>query len=541
MGQVMGARAMERETREKKRPVGVLETNRSLEGRSSRWETGWRSAVCFSFCVLVLIATVVSWAVGSERPDGEPSRPLARQFRWQHSGPFGGYARRLAVDPRDSDIFFVGTANGYIYRSTDAGHSWEMCRPGLGIWGLTIESLFVDQRASSRLYVAGWDGYRRGGVFVSEDFGRHWRPLLRRRAVRALVQSPFRPERLVAGTLDGVYESRDGGQTWRRLAPRVGPEIKNVESIALDPMNPLTMYVGTWHLPWKTTDGGETWTLIGGNRRGMVNDSDIFHILVDASPAGGTIYAATCSGIYRSRTGGNTWVKITGIPRASQRVQVVFRHPIERKILFAGTTRGLWKTIDGGRRWYLVTDRRLIVNDIAVHPQRPNVVMLATDQGILASSDGGETFTASNEGFSARTIACLHSDRRRPERIYAGILNSGLKSGLYVSIDGGRHWREWGEGLDGVDVLSFCQLEKSPEVMYVGTNRGLYRSTDGGRRWRWMPLGGGRRSGRGNQRRAIASPRVLALEALAGDRAVLALTEGALYHLDQMGERWNPL
>ncbi len=513
--------------------VAGRETGPSCEIR--RWPVAW-----FSFRVLLIIMVAVSWVTASGKGDGERSRPSVPQFRWRHSGPFGGNARRLAVDPSDPNVFFVGTANGYIYRSTDAGRSWEICRPGLGVWGLTIESLLVDRRTSSRLYVAGWDGYRRGGVFVSEDAGRHWRPLLRGQAVRALAQSPSDPEQLVAGTLDGVYESRDGGRTWHRLSPRDHPGIKNVESIAIDPLNPLTMYVGTWHLPWRTTDGGQTWTLIGGSRRGMANDSDIFHILLDSSPSGKTIYVATCSGIYRSRTGGSRWIKIKSLPRASQRVQVVLRHPVKGNILFAGTTRGLWKTTDGGRRWYLVTDRRLAINDVAIPSQRPHFVMLATDQGIFASSDQGETFVASDEGFSARTIAFLRSDRRRPERIYAGILNSGLKSGLYVSTDGGGYWQEWGEGLDGVDVFSFCQLEKSLQTMYVGTNRGLFRSTDGGKRWERVMVGR-RRSAGGGGRQASDSLRILALEVLSGDRAILILTERTLYRLNRVSGRWDPL
>ena len=119
-----------------------------------------------------------------------------------------------------------------------------------------------------------------GGIFVSEDAGRHWRSVedMQGQSVRALAQAPSDPKVFVAGTLRGVYESRDGGEHWVLISPAGSTEIHEVESIAIDPAHPAILYAGTWHLPWKTEDGGITWRNI---HRGVIDDSDVFSIILD--------------------------------------------------------------------------------------------------------------------------------------------------------------------------------------------------------------------------------------------------------------------
>ena len=88
------------------------------------------------------------------------------------------------------------------------------------------------------------------------------------------------------GALDGVFRSRDGGETWERISPENHAEIKNIESLAIDPQNPDIVYAGTWHLPWKTEDGGKNWHSIS---KGIAFDSDMFSIIVDPQQSGGRV------------------------------------------------------------------------------------------------------------------------------------------------------------------------------------------------------------------------------------------------------------
>ena len=99
---------------------------------------------------------------------------------------------------------------------------------------------------------------------------------------------------------------------------QITAEIKNIESIAIDPKDPNVVYAGTWHLAWKTADGGANWQHIN---KGMIDDSDVFSIIVDHSnPA--NVFASACSGIYKSVTAGEQFSEDPG--------HSVFRAPHSR-------------------------------------------------------------------------------------------------------------------------------------------------------------------------------------------------------------------
>ena len=98
------------------------------------------------------------------------------------------------------------------------------------------------------------------------------------------------------------------GESWTAISPANDPELRPVVSLAFHPANPGIIYAGTTHLPWRTLDGGAHWESI---HSGMIDDSDVFSIAVDAqSPA--TVFASACSGVYRS---GDAAVPGGGWPR----------------------------------------------------------------------------------------------------------------------------------------------------------------------------------------------------------------------------------
>ena len=69
--------------------------------------------------------------------------------------------------------------------------------------------------------------------------------------------------------------------------------------------------------------------------------------------------------------------------------------PVHHGIVYAGTTEGLYKTMDGGKTFQRMTGPDVIVNDVFVDPQDTNRVLLATDRsGVLASKDAGGSFVA---------------------------------------------------------------------------------------------------------------------------------------------------
>ncbi len=394
------------------------------------------------------------------------------QSTWIQAGPNGGDARSITMDPGDHQHLYLGSVTGTLFDSRDGGATWRRVGRIAGRQNLVMDNIVVDAAHPGRLLVGGWSlDSIDGGVFTSDDGGKNWTSIkqLEGHSVRALAQAPSDPKTLVAGAVDGVYRSADGGATWQKISPQQ-KEFYEVESVAIDPRDAKIIYVGTWHLPWKTKDGGETWENI---HKGVLEDSDVFSIIIDPK-APETVYASACSGIYKSGDGGAEFHKITGIPHTSSRTRVLQQDPKAEGTVFAGTTEGLYRTFDAGRTWAGGTNHDWIVNDIFIDPQNDKHVLLATDRtGVLLSNDGGATFSSSNDGFSAREISTVVQDRTNPSHLYVGVINDREAGGVFASDDGGAHWTQKSDGLAGADVFSLGQAPDG--TVLTGTRRGIYR------------------------------------------------------------------
>jgi photosystem II stability/assembly factor-like uncharacterized protein len=450
--------------------------------------------------------------------------PVASADTWVPVGPPGGDVRSLAVDPRNPRVVFLGTADGVLYRSDDAGLRWERLAPGFPKRGMSLDDLVVDTRGG--LLVAFWEvGGAGGGVARSDDGGRTFTLLggLGDQGVRALAVAPSDPDRVVAGTLRGVYGSENGGRTWRRLSPEGHPEIRNVDSVAIDPRDPRTIYVGTWHLPWKTTDGGLTWRAI---HAGMIEDSDVMTLTLDRHDAN-TVFATACTGIYRSASGGEAWSRIRGIPSSSRRTRAFAQDSAHPDTFYAGTTQGLWASEDGASSWRPLTETGLVINAVAILPG--GVLLLGCEgAGILRSVDRGRTWAAANEGFSERCVSRVVVDPRSG-RIFAGLRNDRQHGGVFTLPRAGQEWVRLGSGLEGRELLALALVEGPSGQLLAGTDDGVYLYAAHGGVWRRLPtvVDG-----------FDPHPRVTEIAVLGASAFVAATPQGLLRSTDA-GETWQ--
>jgi len=445
---------------------------------------------------------------------------------WIPVGPPGGSVRALAPDPRDPQRIYLGTADGILYRSDDGGLNWQRLAPGFPLRGCSLDDIAV--AGNGAVFV----GYREvqgngGGVVRSNDDGQTFAMLkgVAGESVRALKVSPSNPQVIAAGTLTGVFLSRDGGQGWTRITPRNHADLRNVGSLAFDPSDPQVIYAGTWHLGWKTLDGGATWNPV---HNGMIDDSDVMTLTVDRwDPQ--TIYATACSGVYRSAEGGQWWLKLRGIPFSSRRTRAFSQGADDPKLLMAGTTEGLWISQDGGGTWKRVTPGDLVVNALVVQPNG-TIILGTEDAGVLRSSDRGRTWSACNSGFSERFVSRLLFDSTG-SRLVVAVWGGPRYGGVFASSGVRGPWVHLGEGLDGRQVLSLAFLgttilagtddgifTRAPEAtvwtrlstqiqgrevhprvsellvvspgrLLAATTNGVILSPDGGRTWDWPTLG----------------------------------------------------
>jgi photosystem II stability/assembly factor-like uncharacterized protein len=285
-----------------------------------------------------------------------------------------------------------------------------------------------------------------------------------------LALAPSDRQTLVAGTLDGVWRSQDGGRRWSRISPANDRELTNIESVAIAPDNPREIYAGTWHLPWKTVNGGHDWWQM---RQGVIDDSDVFSIAVDRlHPA--TVYLSACSGIYRSGNRGNLFQKIQGIPYSARRTPALVQDPDDPATIYAGTTQGLWITHDSGATWTRGTPASWRVNAVlplaggaAGQPARR--LLLGTDfAGVYRSENAGASFQAANAGFSSRHVSAVADS---PEGRYVAVTGDEAWGGIFLAPGAGRPgWTKIAGPVGDQDVYG---LHWSPAGLLAPTAQGL--------------------------------------------------------------------
>jgi len=196
-------------------------------------------------------------------------------------GPDGGDVRSLVVHPENPERIFLGTADGQVYVSRNAGREWEKVIPGLRRRDLAVDTLVFDPNDADTLYAAGWElKSDRGALFRTRDGGDTWERMelgKYQSSIRAVSVSPLNSDLIAVGITEGVLLSKNGGATWRRIS-RGYRSLHNVHSLVFDVAQEELLYVGTWRLAWKTPDLGKSWEPI---HKGMYWDSDLFSIQID--------------------------------------------------------------------------------------------------------------------------------------------------------------------------------------------------------------------------------------------------------------------
>lgn len=454
---------------------------------------------------------------------------------WRLSGPFGGSARALAIDPQNRDLLLAGSRDSLLFRSDDAAASWHLLPFPRGTPG-TFNALIIHPRETGHFY-AGLDAGDSpdSGVWESHDGGQTWKAIegLRGARIESLAMSPRDPEILAAGTAKGVFLSGDAGATWQRISHENDNEMQDITALAFDPRDSKIIYAGTPHLPWKTIDRGETWRSI---HDGLIDDSDIFSIRVNPLRPE-LVFASACSGIYRSNNAGDSWVKLQGIPGTHRRTHIISEDPAAPDVIYAGTTLGLFKSPDTGKTWRHLTAEQ--VNWMVFDPVEPRTLYLATEYaGIQKSTNSGETFLPANAGFTNHSLTEITG---AGTRIFASSVYEGRFGGVFASSDGGLNWtlRANEEALAGRNLNSLAVAPARTDLLFAASEDGVIKSADGGKTWIHLLT----------QPRAAVRPgvqpgrlRVYALRVVESAKSTLLLagTDSGLFLSSNAGTTWQP-
>ena len=356
-----------------------------------------------------------------------PDRGL-QALQWRLVGPFrGGRVDAVAGIPGDDHVFYMGAADGGVWKTTDAGHHWTNVSDCCLDTG-PVGALAVAPSDPKVIYAGTGEPFPRGdvltgdGVWKSIDAGKTWTPvgLTDTHIIANIVVDPKDSQHVYVGALGhlfgpnperGVYESHDGGAHWQRIL--FVDADTGVGDLAMDPNEPKTLYAAMWQASrnswsltsggpgsgiWKTADGGVHWTDLTRNPGMAPGVLGRIGLSVPRNAAG-RVYAvveAKDSGLYRSDDGGAHWQllyhKGNLNPRAWYFSRIV-ADPKDPDHLFVTEAPGYMVSKDGGKnfknQWMQGGDHHAMWID----PSDPKVLEIGSDGGVAVSLDGGESWS----------------------------------------------------------------------------------------------------------------------------------------------------
>jgi photosystem II stability/assembly factor-like uncharacterized protein len=297
---------------------------------------------------------------------------------------------------------------------------------------------------------------------------------------RAIAADPQNSQHLFLGTVAGwLYESNDGGGTWKRVSRVAKRDDLVLDHILLDPLNAKHLIVGGWVIDrpdgglYESHDGGLTWY----NQAEMRGQS--VRALAGAPSDPKMMVAGTLKGVYRTMDAGAHWQLIS--PEGSteiHEVESVAIDPVDPNIIYAGTWHLPWKTTDGGKTWSNI--KQGIIDDsdvfsIIIDPNAPQTVYASACSGIYKSVDAGGKFVkVQGIPSTARRTRKLAQDPLHPEVVFAG-----TTQGLFRTQSSGKDWsRLTGDNVIINDV--FIDPKNSSRVLLATDRAGVLASDDGG-------------------------------------------------------------
>jgi photosystem II stability/assembly factor-like uncharacterized protein len=208
-------------------------------------------------------ADPMGWVISPDDPQkmyvgGHPgfyrSEDGGKGFSQDNSGLPGTDVHGLGMDPQNPETLYAYIVDEGIYRSPDAGESWEPVSSEAGVMG----PILVDPRGSDTLYVSSMQG----GFRKSTDAGESWvtvSPFPGDGMVMSISESWEDPDTFYAANGRQVLRSTDSGESWRP----VGGELPGVSAVAVSPSDPQIVYAGVLEgdtaTVYRSEDGGETW------------------------------------------------------------------------------------------------------------------------------------------------------------------------------------------------------------------------------------------------------------------------------------------
>ncbi|HEV3154909.1 MAG TPA: hypothetical protein VGZ02_13965 [Candidatus Baltobacteraceae bacterium] len=351
---------------------------------------------------------------------------FAPAMTWRQLGPAaaGGRVAAVAGTDDDSRLYYLGSAGGGVFKTTDGGLRWSDVWTASSVGAIGAVAIAAHHR--NVVWVGTGEAAPRNdasygdGIWRTKDGGARWQfaGLPKSYAISRILIDPRNPDTVLAGALGnpfansadrGVYRTTDGGRSWRRTL-YAGPQ-SGISDMAADRTGRIA-YAGVWQfrrLPWTFTSGG------------------------------------AADALYKSIDGGRTWRRLRGGglpagPMGRIGVAVAPSNPNRVYALIQSKAGLLWRSDDGGAHWRLlsrdtlVDQRPFYMSRLVVDPANENHVFFASEN-LIETRDGGRTLRDVH--------TAVHQDHHDfwMSRDGRRIIEAD-DGGAPISIDGGITW-DW--------------------------------------------------------------------------------------------------
>ena len=307
----------------------------------------------------------------------------------------------------------------------------------------------------------------------------------------AIAPHPRNSDIIYVVTNESLYKTRDGGATWTKMITDLSSF--RVLTVGVDPHGPANVLAGTMgDAVYKSPDGGQSWSPHNGGLKEHVSvvNQFVFHPTVPD-----TVYAATTVGAFRTKDGGRLWEERMHGMKEVHYVVALALDPNNPDVMYAGTTGGVYKTTDGTGKWERVNNglipkekldaaMALGVNTLVTDPTRPGTVYAGTTNGLFKTVDAAASWKRIEKGLADTYVSAILIDPSNSNVLYAG-----TRQGVHKTTDGGETWGQVNEGLTTLNIRSMALSPIDPQTVFAGTNgSGLFHSTDGAKTWTHVPL-----------------------------------------------------
>lgn len=441
---------------------------------------------------------------------------------WQSKGlPNIGSVGKVLIDPTNEDVILVAAMgplfrndeNRGVYRTEDGGDTWEQVLFVSDITGAI--DMAIHPTNGDILYAAMWERMRRpeatvfggatSGLYRSTDGGDTWNEMTNglpsaanEKGRISIAISQSNPDVLyaryanAAGSIQGVYRSQDGGDTWQE---QNSSQLTNVgfhwwfRGIFVDPTDENTIYNVDFVVE-KSTDGGASWATAFPN----VHVDQ--HALAFNASIGSEVLLGNDGGLYYSADDGASSTKDLTLPITQ--LYRMYVDPQDEDKVYAGaqdnstmrtTTGGLsnWNIINGGDGFQPLVDAN-DTNVIYALSQRGNFVKSTNNAGSFSGATGG---IASGDRKNWDTPVTF--DPNNSQTLYYGA------NRLYKTTNAAGSWTAISPDLTngsggGNNVYgTITTIDVSPldsNLIYVGTDDGnVWVTQNGGTDWSNISVG----------------------------------------------------